>query len=81
MRILSALFMCVLSTAILWAQYDPRLDHSSGFPSAVTSPAERIVAEVEDWGECTFEKDTRQTSRVDDDCKDVLDKTALRLSV
>jgi hypothetical protein len=37
------------------------------------------VAEVEDWGECTFEKDPKRPWRVDNDCKDVLDKLALRI--
>ena len=34
---------------------------------------------IEDWGECTFEKDPKRPWRVDNDCKDVLDKRALRL--
>ncbi|HEX8802218.1 MAG TPA: hypothetical protein VF772_26580 [Terriglobales bacterium] len=34
---------------------------------------------IEDWGECTFEKDPKRPWRVDNDCKDVLDKMALRL--
>jgi hypothetical protein len=34
---------------------------------------------IEDWGECTFEKDPKRPWRVDNDCKDVLDKLALRL--
>jgi hypothetical protein len=34
---------------------------------------------VEDWGECTFEKNPKKPWRVDNDCKDVLDKLALRL--
>jgi hypothetical protein len=43
-----------------------------------------VIAEVkciniEDWGECTFEKDPKRPWRVDNDCKDVLDKLALRL--
>jgi hypothetical protein len=32
-----------------------------------------------DWGECTFDKDPRRPSRVDNDCKDVLDKLALSI--
>jgi hypothetical protein len=32
-----------------------------------------------DWGECTFEKDPKRPWRVDNDCKDVLDKVALQL--
>src|SRR5271165_5412913 len=34
---------------------------------------------IEDWGECTFEKDPKRPWRVDNDCKDVLDKLALRI--
>jgi hypothetical protein len=34
---------------------------------------------IEDWGECTFEKDPKRPWRVDNDCKDVLDKMALRM--
>ena len=34
---------------------------------------------IEDWGECTFEKNPKKPWRVDNDCKDVLDKMALRL--
>jgi hypothetical protein len=34
---------------------------------------------IEDWGECTFEKNPKKPWRVDNDCKDVLDKLALRL--
>jgi hypothetical protein len=34
---------------------------------------------IEDWGECTFEKNPKKPERVDNDCKDVLDKLALRL--
>ena len=34
---------------------------------------------IADWGECTFEKDRKRPWRVDNDCKDILDKLALRL--
>lgn len=34
---------------------------------------------IEDWGECTFEKDPRRPWRVDNDCKDTLDRLVLRL--
>jgi len=34
---------------------------------------------IEDWGECTFEKNPKKPWRVDNDCKDTLDKMALRL--
>ena len=42
-------------------------------------PAVQKVSEVEDWGECTFEKNPKKPWRVDNDCKDVLDKLALRV--
>ncbi len=35
---------------------------------------------VEDWGECTFEKNPKKPWRVDNDCKDVLDKLTLALA-
>jgi len=41
--------------------------------------AEIKCVSVEDWGECTFEKNPKKPGRVDNDCKDVLDKMALRL--
>jgi hypothetical protein len=44
-----------------------------------TVPAVQKVAEVEDWGECTFEKDPKRPWRVGNDCKAVLDKLALRI--
>ncbi len=41
--------------------------------------AEIKCVNIEDWGECTFEKNPKKPGRVDNDCKDVLDKMALRL--
>lgn len=56
-------------------------DHnlSTSCTASVTVPAVQKVVEVEDWGECTFEKDPKRPWRVDNDCKDVLDKLALRV--
>jgi len=34
---------------------------------------------IKDWGECTFEKNPQRPWRVDNDCKDTLDKLSLRL--
>jgi len=34
---------------------------------------------IEDWGKCTFEKNPKKPWRVDNDCKETLDKLALRL--
>jgi len=41
--------------------------------------AEIKCVNIEDWGECTFEKNPKKPWRVDNDCKDVLDKVGLRL--
>jgi hypothetical protein len=46
---------------------------------AVAAPPTISCVNIEDWGECTFEKDPRRPWRVDNDCKDTLDKLALRL--
>jgi len=56
-------------------------DHglSTSCTASVTVPAIEKVKEVEDWGECTFEKNPKKPWRVDNDCKDVLDKLALRI--
>src|SRR5271157_2890673 len=56
-------------------------DHnlSTSCTASVTVPPVQKVAEVEDWGECTFEKNPKKPWRVDNDCKDVLDKLALRV--
>ena len=56
-------------------------DHnlSTSCTANVTVPAVQKVAEVEEWGECTFEKNPKKPWRVDNDCKDVLDKLALRV--
>lgn len=45
---------------------------------AVVAPPPPCV-NIEDWGQCTFEKNPRKPWRVDNDCKDTLDKLALRL--
>jgi hypothetical protein len=56
-------------------------DHnlSTSCTASINVPPVQKVAEVEDWGECTFEKDPKRPWRVDNDCKDVLDKLALRI--
>jgi PKD domain len=46
---------------------------------AVAAPPTISCVNIEDWGECTFEKDPKRPWRVDNDCKDTLDKLALRL--
>ena len=45
----------------------------------VTGPPTISCVSVEDWGECTFEKNPKKPWRVDNDCKDTLDKLSLRL--
>jgi outer membrane protein OmpA-like peptidoglycan-associated protein len=52
---------------------------STSCTASVTVPPVQKVQEVEDWGECTFEKNPKKPWRVDNDCKDVLDKLALRV--
>jgi len=52
---------------------------SSSCTADVTVPPIISCASIEDWGECTFEKNPKKPWRVDNDCKDVLDKVALRL--
>jgi hypothetical protein len=52
---------------------------SSSCTASVNVPAIQKCAVIEDWGECTFEKNPKKPWRVDNDCKDVLDKVALRL--
>jgi len=52
---------------------------SSSCTAQVTVPPIISCASIEDWGECTFEKNPKKPWRVDNDCKDVLDKLSLRL--
>ena len=52
---------------------------SSSCTAQVTVPPIQKCVNIEDWGECTFEKNPKKPWRVDNDCKDTLDKLALRL--
>jgi len=52
---------------------------SSTCTASVSVPQVQKCAIIEDWGECTFEKNPKKPWRVDNDCKDVLDKLSLRL--
>ncbi len=56
-------------------------DHnlSASCTAQVTVPPVQKCANIEDWGECTFEKNPKKPWRVDNDCKDTLDKLTLRL--
>ncbi len=52
---------------------------SSCTASVNVPPVSEKCTMIEDWGECTFEKNPKKPWRVDNDCKDVLDKLSLRL--
>ena len=56
-------------------------DHnlSSSCTASVSVPPVEKCVTIEDWGECTFEKNPKKPWRVDNDCKDTLDKLSLRL--
>jgi hypothetical protein len=58
---------------------DARANLSSSCEAHVNVPAVRSCVNIEDWGECTFEKNPKKPWRVDNDCKDVLDRLSLRL--
>ena len=52
---------------------------SSNCTAQVNVPPIQKCVNIEDWGECTFEKNPKKPWRVDNDCKDTLDKLSLRL--
>src|SRR5271165_4387667 len=52
---------------------------SSSCTAQVNVPQVQKCTVIEDWGECTFEKNPKKPWRVDNDCKDTLDKLSLRL--
>jgi len=52
---------------------------SSSCTAQVTVPPITECVSIQDWGECTFEKNPKKPWRVDNDCKDTLDKLTLRL--
>jgi len=52
---------------------------SSSCTAQVNVPPIQKCVNIEDWGECTFEKNPKKPWRVDNDCKDTLDKLSLRL--
>ena len=58
---------------------DPRANLTASCSASVNVPAVQKCVAIEDWGECTFEKNPKKPWRVDNDCKDVLDKLSLRL--
>jgi len=58
---------------------DARANLSASCTASVTVPPVVKCVNIEDWGECTFEKNPKKPWRVDNDCKDTLDKLSLRL--
>jgi len=52
---------------------------SSSCTAHITVPPVQKCVNIQDWGECTFEKNPKKPWRVDNDCKDTLDKLSLRL--
>ena len=58
---------------------DERAKLSSSCTAQVNVPPMVKCVKIEDWGECTFEKNPKKPWRVDNDCKDTLDKLSLRL--
>jgi hypothetical protein len=58
---------------------DDRANLSASCTASVNVPAIKQCVNIEDWGECTFEKNPKKPWRVDNDCKDTLDKLSLRL--
>jgi outer membrane protein OmpA-like peptidoglycan-associated protein len=58
---------------------DARANLSASCTGSVNVPAVQKCTTIEDWGECTFEKNPKKPWRVDNDCKDTLDKLSLRL--
>jgi len=58
---------------------DARANLSASCTASVNVPAVVKCTMIEDWGECTFEKNPKKPWRVDNDCKDTLDKLSLRL--
>ena len=58
---------------------DERAKLSASCTASVNVPPVQKCVNIEDWGECTFEKNPKKPWRVDNDCKDTLDKLSLRL--
>ena len=58
---------------------DARANLSTSCTAQITVPGIQKCVNIEDWGECTFEKNPKKPWRVDNDCKDTLDKLSLRL--
>ena len=52
---------------------------SSNCTASVNVPQVQKCVNIEDRGECTFEKNPKKPWRVDNDCKDTLDRLALQL--
>lgn len=57
----------------------PPQNSSCTVTARIPAPEKEKCIIIDDWGECTFEKDRKRPWRVDNDCRDTLDKLALRL--
>jgi hypothetical protein len=58
---------------------DDRANLSASCTASINVPRVIGCVNIEDRGECTFEKNPKKPWRVDNDCKDVLDRLALQL--
>jgi hypothetical protein len=58
---------------------DTRANLSSSCTAVINVPMVKNCVNIQDWGECTFEKNRKKPWRVDNDCRDTLDKLSLRL--
>ena len=58
---------------------DAHANLSASCSASINVPGVKSCTTIEDWGECTFEKNPKKPWRVDNDCKDTLDKLSLRL--
>ena len=67
------------SIAVTGTATDARANLTASCTASVNVPAVKQCVNIEDRGECTFEKNPKKPWRVDNDCKDVLDRLALQL--
>jgi hypothetical protein len=58
---------------------DDRANLNASCTATVNVPAVKKCVMIQDLGECTFEKNPKKPWRVDNDCKDVLDKLTLQM--
>ncbi len=55
------------------------VSQSASCTASISVPATQKCVTIQDLGECTFEKNPKKPWRVDNDCKDVLDKLTLQM--